>query len=97
MGDQNTNQIVIPRAAILNNHVFVIGKDNTIQRLAVTQGRRLRSLVVIKSGLSGSETIAITNLTLMEDGLEVAVQEMTDLADELQAQQYPLLQLVDDE
>jgi RND family efflux transporter MFP subunit len=96
-GDQNTNQIVIPRATILNNHVFVISEDNTIQRLAVTQGRRLRSLVVITSGLTGTEKLAITNLTLLEDGLKVAVQGVTDLAHELEDQQYPLLQLVDSE
>ena len=96
-GDQNTNQIVIPRAAILKNHVFVISEGKTVRRLAVTQGRRLRSLVVITSGLTGTEQLAITNLTLLEDGLEVSVQEVTDLAHELQDQQYPLLQLVDGE
>lgn len=96
-GEQNTNQVVIPRAAILKNHVFVISEDKTIRRQAVTQARRLRSLVVITSGLTGNEKIAITNLTLLENGMEVSVQEVTDLAHELHAQQYPLLQLVDGE
>ena len=93
-GDVNTDQVVIPRTAILNGHVFVIEADNTVRKQKITQGRRLRSLVVVTEGLNGSEQIAITNLTLLEDGLQVSVQKSTDLSGELQLQQNSVIELV---
>lgn len=94
-GGENPDRVVIPRAAILNDHVFVIGEGDEIQRQLVVQGRRLRSLVVIDSGLKGGERIAVTNLTLLEDGRKVAVQQQTDLADEMQMSQFPVIETED--
>ncbi|MCH2202954.1 MAG: efflux RND transporter periplasmic adaptor subunit [Fuerstiella sp.] len=92
-GDANED-IVIPRAAILNDHVFIIGSDQTVRRQKVTQGRRLKSLVVVSAGLNGSEQIATTNLTLLEDGQKIEVQATTDLAEELQTQQNSVIKLL---
>lgn len=93
-GGENTDQVIIPRSAILNDHVYIVESDSTIRRQRIQQGRRLRSLVVVRSGLSGGEQIAMTNLTLLENGREVAVQESTGLAQELKLEQYPLIELV---
>lgn len=95
VGGENPDLVVIPRAAILNDHVYVIEADSSIRRERVVQGRRLRSLVVISSGLSGGEQLAVTNLTLLEDGRQVAVQQQTDLVHEMQASQFPVIELVD--
>ncbi|MEO2033695.1 MAG: efflux RND transporter periplasmic adaptor subunit [Planctomycetaceae bacterium] len=94
-GDVKVDQVVIPRTAILNDHVFVIDEDNTVRKQKITQGRRLRSIVVVTSGLTGSERIAITNLTLLENGLPVSVQNSTDLSGELQSQQTSVIEVVE--
>ena len=86
--------MVIPRGAILNDHVFVIDANDNVTRVPVVQGRRLRSLVGIKSGISGGERLATTNLDLLRDGLNVAVQVETDINDEIGVDESAVIELL---
>ncbi|MCH2211371.1 MAG: efflux RND transporter periplasmic adaptor subunit [Fuerstiella sp.] len=92
-GDEHEG-IIIPRTAILNDHVFVVGSDHKVRRQKITQGRRLKSLVVVSTGLNGSEQIATTNLTLLENGQNIEVQTTTDLTGELQTLQNSVVELL---
>jgi len=94
-GTAQADAVVIPREAIFNEHVFVVGEDRLIERRPVRQGRRLKSLVMITEGLDGGEQIATTNLSILQDGREVDVQEKSSLTVELESQASPLLQIVD--
>ncbi len=93
-GDEILNKVIIPRNAVLNDHVFVIDVGRIVRRQRITQGRRLKSLVVINSGLDGAQQIATTNLTLLQDGKQVAVQETTDLVAELHSLENSVIELI---
>ncbi len=94
-GSANSDAIVIPRESVYDNHVFVVDADQRIRRVAVEQGRKLKSLVVIVNGLEGGEQLATTNLNILDDGLEVDVQETTTLDTELANQAWPLIDVVE--
>ena len=93
-GREFVDVMVIPRGAILNDHVFVIDANDNVTRVPVVQGRRLRSLVGIKSGISGGERLATTNLDLLRDGLNVAVQVETDINDEIGVDESAVIELL---
>ena len=97
LSDETVNSVVIPRTAVFDEHVFVVDAGGTVRRQRISQGRRLKSLVVVDSGLDGSEQIATTNLTLLENGCQVTVQETTDLIGELQSQEISVIELVADD
>ncbi len=94
-GSTNSKAIVIPRESVFDDHVFVVNADQKIHRVAVTQARKLKSLVVIASGLKGGEQIATTNLNILEDGLQVDVQETATLEMELANQAWPLIDVIE--
>jgi len=92
-GSTNENTIVIPRESIFDGHVFVVDTEQQVHQVPVTQGRKLKSLVVVTRGLTGGEQIATTNLNILEDGLHVDVQETATLETELADQVWPLIDI----
>lgn len=56
-GETRSDRVVIPRSAIRNGVVFLVGKDNRLTTQAVTVEFAQGSFAVIKSGLSGGENV----------------------------------------
>ena len=86
--------IVIPREAIVEDHVFVVDADGNATRRNVRTGRRLQSMIVVEEGLQPGERVILTNLDIVEDGRSVTIQETTTPAEEAAALRLPVLRVL---
>lgn len=82
-----TEQIVIPRAAVIGNtpgstRVFV-ERDGKAVAVPVEVSRRLEAQAFISSGLTSGDRIVMTNLDALTDGSQISVQAITTPADSL--------------
>lgn len=86
------NVIAIPRDAIIGNHPEVgrvfIAKDGRVTSRQVKIARRLEGMAFVEE-LAGTEQILLSNLDVVQDGSEVAVQSTRTLEEEI-AQQTTL-------
>ncbi len=85
LASADRSAIIIPEEAILSrgrdHHVLVIsgdGEDSTVERRAVTLGRRLPGQVEIAEGLDESERVVIHGGFRLADGDRVHVRAETD-------------------
>lgn len=93
-GSTHTDQILIPREALVNGSVFIVDAEGIARRRKVTSGRRFQSLVQIKSGLEQGDRVILTNLDIVEDGREVEVQSKSVVRQELETLRSPNIRLL---
>jgi RND family efflux transporter MFP subunit len=60
---------VVPRAALHDGMVYVVGDGNRLERRPVTIGVRQSGFVVVDAGLADGEIIVVTDLTPAIDGM----------------------------
>lgn len=67
--------IVVPLSAVKTgngkNYVFVVKPDGTVKKRPVTLGPRSDSSVLVVSGLKEGESVAVTNVRMLQDGMKV--------------------------
>lgn len=87
--------IVIPRSALVENHVFVVDADDRAEKRSVRTGRRLRSLIVIEDGLRDGDRIVLTNLDIVRNGTLLQPRETITVQDELDRQRVSAIRPLD--
>lgn len=92
-GKRYTDTIVIPRAAIRDDAVFVIDENSVAHRRVLQTGRRLQSMIIVESGLAEGDRIVMTNMEIVEDGTVVAVQQKGTLQEEISELRTSVLRL----
>ena len=74
-GQTRPNQVVIPRSALRNGSVFVLGEDQRLKQQAVTVAFQQGDLAVISGGLSGGETLVVSDPVPAIEGLLVSAEQ----------------------
>lgn len=76
-GDKVIARVLVPKAAVVkkdnNSFVFVV-KGNKVEQRAIRTGEESGDAYVVIDGLSGSETVAISEVEKLRDGDRVKVQ-----------------------
>ncbi|MCA9048336.1 MAG: efflux RND transporter periplasmic adaptor subunit [Planctomycetaceae bacterium] len=90
------NALLIPRETVVNGFVFVVDDQNIVRRRHVHTGRTLQSLAVVTEGLEAGEQVVMTNLDIVEAGMEVVVQTKITARDEIDSIHSPVLRLMSD-
>lgn len=70
-GPPHPGSIVIPRAALHNDKVFILDKESRLQPVTVTTAFVQADLAVIDSGLTGGETLIVSDPTPAINGMLV--------------------------
>ncbi len=68
-GRPRPGQIVIPRAALHDNGVFVIGKDNRLEKRSVGIAFVQSDFAVVAKGLKAGERIVVSDMSLAVNGM----------------------------
>ena len=74
---------VVPRDAIVEGKLFVANGDGTAERREVNVVRTLQTLAIVSGGIKPGEQVILTNLDVIYDGAQVAVQARRALRDEI--------------
>lgn len=76
------NAVLIPQRAVSDvmykHFVYVVKSDNTVAMKEVQLGARIGKLWLVKSGLTGDETIVVEGLQKLRDGAKVKTTPMTE-------------------
>lgn len=79
--DRTENAVLLPEYAIGNDqvgrYVMIVGDGNVAERRNVKVGAKYGEMVVITTGLSGTETVVIDGLQRARPGSEVTPKEIT--------------------
>ena len=71
-----TESLAVPRASVLadqeGDYVFVVGKDNKVEKRRVKLGQSTPALAAVTSGLSEGETVVVDGIQRVRPGLVVA-------------------------
>ena len=71
-----TEALAVPRAAVLadqqGDYVFVVGKDNKVEKRPVKLGQSTPALAAVLSGLSEGETVVVDGIQRVRPGLTVS-------------------------
>lgn len=94
-GQTYSSAALVPVNAIVNGTVFVVDADDVAQRKPVETGRRFQSLILVTAGLEPGDRVILTNLDIVEEGRQVAVQNTTGPRDEIAALRSPLVRPAD--
>ena len=94
-GPRFENAVVIPRAAVTDNRVYVVDDENRAQPRNVRIGRRLRSLLLIEEGLNAGDRVILTNLDIVRKGTLVVPLDAAKVDDELARQRVATLRRLD--
>ncbi|MGM9583784.1 MAG: efflux RND transporter periplasmic adaptor subunit [Phascolarctobacterium sp.] len=82
IGGTKEGALLIPQRAITElmykKFVYVIGNDNKVAMKEVTLGQNVGRLVVVESGLEGSETLVVEGTSKMSNGVTVNAQPITE-------------------
>ena len=62
-------QMVVPRSALRNHHVFVVGKESRLERRDVSIAFEQSNFAVIKEGLSTGDRVVVSDLIPAMDGM----------------------------
>ncbi|MDH3228590.1 MAG: efflux RND transporter periplasmic adaptor subunit [Alphaproteobacteria bacterium] len=76
-------RLVVPRAALHDGMVYVVGDGSRLERRPVQVGAHQSGFVIVDSGLAAGEIIVVTDLTPAIDGMLVDPVEDTALRDRL--------------
>jgi len=82
-GQPIPDRLVVPRAALHEEMVYVVGDDNRLERRKVTIGARQSDFAVVDEGLAAGETIVVTDLVPAVDGMMLRPVEDHALLDRL--------------
>jgi RND family efflux transporter MFP subunit len=82
-GEPIPDQIVIPRSAIHDGHVYIVDSDQRLQRRAVRTTFSQEDFAVIREGLEAGETVVVSDLIPAIDGMRLDVSEDTELTDHI--------------
>lgn len=94
-GKTYQSAILIPRDAVVNDAVYVVGDGNKASRKSVTVGRRFQSFVLLESGLAAGERVILTNLDIVEEGRELVVQNTLNPREEIKRVRNSVIRLTD--
>ena len=76
------NAVLIPQRAVSDvmykHFVYVLNGDNTVSMKEVELGARIGKLWLVKSGLTGDETIVVEGLQKLREGAKVKATPMTE-------------------
>lgn len=84
---------LIPREAIVDGQVYVVDDQDVARRRPVTIGRRMQSLAIVKEGLAAGDRIILTNLDIVEEGTQLVVQDVLNVAQEVQSLRTPVIRI----
>ncbi len=77
--DVRENAIQIPQKALIvekgGAYVFVVGKDNTVERRFVETGPEVDNNIVIERGLAAGEKIVVEGIHKLKHGMKVASRQ----------------------
>ena len=79
-GKPRKGQVVIPRSALHDGHVYLVSDSNRLERRKVEIAFVQSNLLCLKSGLQGGETLVVSDPTPAIEGM--LVEPVSD--DELQ-------------
>jgi RND family efflux transporter MFP subunit len=68
-GQPVPDTLVVPRAALRDSMVYVVGDGNRLERRPVTAGARQSSFVIVEEGLVAGEIIVVSDITPAIDGM----------------------------
>jgi RND family efflux transporter MFP subunit len=77
-------QVVLPRTAVHDSSVFLVGPDNRLEKKQVTVDFAQSEFVVIASGLSGSEKVVVSDPAFAITGMKVRPVMDDDLLQRLE-------------
>ena len=77
-------QVVLPRTAVHDSSVFLVGPDNRLEKKQVTVDFAQSEFVVIASGLSGSEKVMVSDPAFAITGMKVRPVMDDDLLQRLE-------------
>jgi membrane fusion protein (multidrug efflux system) len=73
---QPTEALAVPRASVLadqqGDYVFVVGKDNKVEKRSVKLGQSTPALAAVTSGLNDGETVVVDGIQRVRPGLVVS-------------------------
>lgn len=76
-----TNAMLVPQSAIQTDQtvqaVYVLNSDNALEYRVIEPGPSSGTLQVVESGVSAGETVVISNLNLLRNGMKVTPTEVT--------------------
>jgi multidrug efflux pump subunit AcrA (membrane-fusion protein) len=64
-------QVVLPRTAVHDRAVYLVGPDNRLEKKPVTVGFAQSEFVIIASGLSGKERVVVSDPAFAIVGMKV--------------------------
>lgn len=83
IGSPRKNVILIPRLAIHQNFVYVVGKDNRLERHRVKVAFTIDDFSAIKNGLHGGEKIIVSDVVPAIEGMLLETHIDQDLTNEI--------------
>ena len=82
-GGNRQRGIVLPRSAVLDGRVFVVGAESRLESRQVRTGLAQGDFLVVEEGLSPGEQVVVSDLIPAVDGMLLTVERDTGLEDEL--------------
>lgn len=82
-GRTQPGRVVVPRSALQNGTVYVVGSGSRLERRTVAVGMRQSDFVVITSGLEAGEQVVVSDLVPAIDGMLLNATQDEDLRDYL--------------
>lgn len=80
-GDTRPNSILVPQRSVQQllgkSFVMVVGKDGKSEARTVTLGDKVGSYYIIEDGVTPQDTVVVEGLTNLQEGVELAVTEVT--------------------
>jgi len=73
-GHAQPDRLVVPRGAIRNGHVYVVGDDNRLQTRPVRVRFNLGTISIIEDGLQAGEQVVVSDLVPAVDGMRLQAE-----------------------
>ena len=80
-GDTRPNSILVPQRSVQQllgkSFVMVVGKDGKSEARSVELGDKVGSYYIVENGVTAQDTVIVEGLTNLQEGVELAVTEVT--------------------